>query len=120
MKWLLSVIALGLSTSIASFAVPCVNGTTLALLLVCDPGTAVVSNGANTSTLTNVGAVIVTSTGYGNPPNGASANPYVIATWAPYTVGDQFGFSITFSPAAGQTNLFTATSKGFDQQAAFQ
>jgi hypothetical protein len=94
MKRLLSVIALGLSTSIASFAVPCVNGSTLALLTVCDAGTAVVSNGANSWTLTNFGADTVTSTGYGNPPNGASANPYVTATWAPYTVGNQFGFSI--------------------------
>jgi hypothetical protein len=115
----LALTALGVLTTAPASAAPCVSGATIFELSSCAYGTLAVSNGTNSWTLSNFGADNIVSTGYAPGVNGSSASNFVAVSWAPYTVGNQFGFSITFS-TAGSANLFHAASAGgFDQQAAF-
>ena len=115
----LSALLLGALSSTPADAAPCLSGATIFQLSSCAFGTLTVSNGANSWTLSNFGADNVVSTGYPPGVNGSSASTFVASSWAPYTVGNQFGFSVTFSQA-GSSNLFSAQSAGgFDQQVAF-
>jgi hypothetical protein len=115
----LAVALLGMLHGTSAFAAPCVSGSTILELSSCAFGTVTVSNGANSWTLSNFGADNIVSTGYAPGVNGSSASNFVAASFSPYTVGNQFGFAVTFS-TAGSANLFSAQSAGgFDQQAAF-
>lgn len=119
MKKTLPLAILAVAACLTMAAAPCTTGSTISALSSCAFGTITVSNGPNSWVLSNFGADNIVSTGYGIA-NGTNASLFVSVFWAPYTVGNQFGFSLTFTPTAGQTNLFSAQSaNGFDQQLAF-
>lgn len=109
------VLALVLAAAPAAWSQPCTSGSTILQLSTCT--NVAVTNGAHTWQLSGFRASDISQTGYGLA-NGASAQSLVAVSWAPYTVGNQFGFSITFS-AAGATNLFAATGGNGPRMAAF-
>jgi hypothetical protein len=101
----------------SSLAAACVNGATLLELYYCTEGSLKVSNGSNSWTLTQFGGGAVSATGYNSGVDGSGAIGFVSASWAPYTVGNQFGFSVTFTATGGApADLFTVLS---GQQVAF-
>lgn len=100
-------------------AQPCVSGSTLAQLSTCPANSLTVTNSVNSWTLSGFTPENVVSAGFGLA-DGTSAGNLVTVNWAPYTVGNLFGFAVTFS-AAGATNLFSASSAtGGPRLAAFQ
>lgn len=115
----LALAVAGALSATPAYAAPCTPGATIDQLSTCAFGTITVSNGANSWTLSNFGVGSIVSSGYGGI-NGTSAASQVAVFWSPYTVGSQFGFSVTYSTAGAPVNLFSAQSaNGQDQQAAF-